>query len=606
MFIYLVVICVCSCLRFLCCAGLIELLLELLLNIMSRIIVKNLPKNATESQLRTFFSAKGEVTDIKLLKDADGKFRKVAFIGMREPGIESTLVSLFNNNYIGTSKIAVEAAKPTTDPSIKSWSKSSKKPSFPEKALPDDVDSTRLYLRNLTYTVTKEDIESLFAPYGEIEEITLPFDHAQHRGKGFAYVKYKSTESAVNAFENLDRYVFQGRLLHLIPAAKKPETEINIKANSSYKLQLAKELKSRAKNSTTWNTLFINPDTVNAAMAEKLHMTKGEFLNKDLQDLPVRVSMAESKILAEVKEWMKNNEINYEAFVGERNTTARSETVIIVKNLAKGALVGELRELFERYGAVLRCVMPPSKSIAIVEYQDMSQAKNAFEKLSYATYKLLPLYLEWAPLHTFETPAQEMQTVTKANTNTLFVKNLNFSTTKEALKEHFEQVGKVKSVKIASNNGMPGGYGFVEYENEKSASKALRNLNNSMLDGHALKLAESMNYVQVPKKRKRNEEQEENKEEDLRTKILVKNLAFEANTDELRDIFQNFGEIKSVRVPSKASGGHRGFGFVEFMSHEEAASAIESLQNTHFYGRRLVLEWSKEETSLSALKMKAN
>ena len=574
---------------------------------MSRIIVKNLPKNATEGQLRTFFSAKGEVTDIKLLKDADGNFRKVAFIGMREPGTESTLVKLFNNNYIGTSKITVEAAKPTTDPYIKSWSKSNAKASFPEKSLPEDLDSTRIYLRNLTYTVAKEDIESLFAPFGEIEEITLPFDHSQHRGKGFAYVKFKTTESAVNAFEKLDRYVFQGRLLHLIPAAKKPETEVNVRANSSYKLQLARELKTRAKNSTTWNTLFINPDTINAAMADKLHITKGEFLDKDLQDLPVRVSMAESKILGEVKEWMKNNEVNYEAFIGDRNTTPRSETVIIVKNLAKGSLVAEVKELFERYGYVLRCVMPPSKSIAIVEYQDVSQAKNAFEKLSYATYRLIPLYLEWAPLHTFETSAQEMKTVTKASSNTLFVKNLNFATTKESLKEHFESTGKVKSVKIASNNGLPGGYGFVEFENEKSASKALRNLNNSMLDGHALKLEESMNYVQVPKKRQRKEvEEEENKEDDLRTKVLVKNLAFEANTEELRDIFQNFGEIKTVRVPSKASGGHRGFGFVEFMSHDEAANAIESLQNTHFYGRRLVLEWSKEETSLSALKMKAN
>ena len=51
---------------------------------MSRIIVKNLPKNATQVQIKDFFSSKGEVTDVKLLKDTEGNFRNVAFVGFRE------------------------------------------------------------------------------------------------------------------------------------------------------------------------------------------------------------------------------------------------------------------------------------------------------------------------------------------------------------------------------------------------------------------------------------------------------------------------------------------------------------------------------------------
>jgi multiple RNA-binding domain-containing protein 1 len=249
--------------------------------------------------------------------------------------------------------------------------------------------------------------------------------------------------------------------------------------------------------------------------------------------------------------------------------------------------------------------MPPSKTIALIEFQDPSQAQVAFEKLAYFTYRLLPLYLEWAPLNTFDSPAGEFETITKANSKTLFVKNLNFATTQEALEEHFKQSGQVKSAKIIKNQGMPCGYGFVEFESEKSASKALRNLNNSVLDGHSLKLSESKTSVQVAKKRQRNEEVEEDKEQDDRTKITVKNLAFEATAEELRNIFKNFGDVKNVRIPSKASGGHRGFGFVEFVSHEEAKIAMEALQNSHFYGRRMVIEWSKEESSLSALKSKS-
>lgn len=85
---------------------------------MSRIFVKNLPKNATEAQLKEFFSLKGEVTDVKLLKESDGKFRRVAFIGFREQGITQDLTKFFDKNYIGTCRIQVEEAKPQSDPSL--------------------------------------------------------------------------------------------------------------------------------------------------------------------------------------------------------------------------------------------------------------------------------------------------------------------------------------------------------------------------------------------------------------------------------------------------------------------------------------------------------
>lgn len=573
---------------------------------MSRLIVKNLPKNTSEAQLRAFFSAKGEVTDIKQLKDSEGNFKSVAFIGFRESGQEETLMQYFNKNYIGGCKILVEPAKSTADTSIKKWSKKPTTQEYPSKPLPEDLDSTRLYLRNLPYSVTKEDLQELFAQHGEIEELHLPIDSKSHRPKGFAYVKYRTTESAVTAFDKLDRSVFQGRLLHIIPAAKKPEPVSEIKAKSSYKHQLGQELKKRAKNSNTWNTLFVNSDTVASAMSEKLHMTKGEFLDKDNTDLAVRVSMAETKILEEIRDWMKNHDINFEAFSGDRNSTPRSQEIIIVKNLAKGAVLSEINDLFSRYGSVCRCIMPPSKTMAIVEFRDLASAKNAFDKISYTTYRALPLYLEWAPQQTFDAPHQEIETVTTTNANTIFVKNLSFKTTQEALKIHFEASGKVKSAKIIMNKGLPCGYGFVEFNTEKEAGKALRNLNNSLLDGHALKLSESKTSVAVPKKRQRSPERQDEEVEDLRSKLLVKNLPFEANTTELKEMFQNFGELKTVRIPTKASGGHRGFGFVEFLSHEEAEAALKSLQNTHFYGRRLVIDWAKEESTLSALKQKAS
>lgn len=66
----------------------------------------------------------------------------------------------------------------------------------------------------------------------------------------------------------------------------------------------------------------------------------------------------------------------------------------------------------------------------------------------------------------------------------------------------------------------------------------------------------------------------------------------------MEELFKVFGELKYVRLPKKIDGAHRGFGFVDFVTVNDAERAFESLsQSTHFFGRRLVLEWAEPEQS---------
>ena len=77
---------------------------------------------------------------------------------------------------------------------------------------------------------------------------------------------------------------------------------------------------------------------------------------------------------------------------------------------------------------------------------------------------------------------------------------------------------------------------------------------NAMLDGHKLQLQLSMkkgleaDKPGVEAKEKRNTKA---------TKIVVRNVAFEAKSQEVRSVFQPFGQVKSVRVPRKFDGSHR-------------------------------------------------
>jgi multiple RNA-binding domain-containing protein 1 len=67
-----------------------------------------------------------------------------------------------------------------------------------------------------------------------------------------------------------------------------------------------------------------------------------------------------------------------------------------------------------------------------------------------------------------------------------------------------------------------------------------------------------------------------------------------------------FGQVKRVTIPKKADGRSRGFAFVEFLTKQEAKSALEALAHTHLYGRHLVLDYAaQDDKSVEELREKA-
>jgi multiple RNA-binding domain-containing protein 1 len=191
--------------------------------------------------------------------------------------------------------------------------------------------------------------------------------------------------------------------------------------------------------------------------------------------------------------------------------------------------------------------------------------------------------------------------------DTLFVKNLNFSTTEIVLRKHFERIGEVRSISIPqkkdpknSSLTLSMGFGFVHYRKATDAGKALRSMQGGELEGHSLKLKISSKTVATSSgshSTKRKDMDGSSSNQEVSTKITVKNLAFEATRQDLRELFGSFGQLKSVRIPRKFDGSHRGFGFVEYLTKDEAKTAIRSLSQTHLYGRHLVLQFATESST---------
>jgi RNA recognition motif-containing protein len=68
--------------------------------------------------------------------------------------------------------------------------------------------------------------------------------------------------------------------------------------------------------------------------------------------------------------------------------------------------------------------------------------------------------------------------------------------------------------------------------------------------------------------------------------IYVGNLPYAAMDDDLKQLFETYGSVKSARVViDRMSGRSKGFGFVEMDQREEADKAIENLDGSDFMGR---------------------
>lgn len=597
--------------------------------------MKGLQGSALEKSIKEFFHSL-EPSEIRIPRNAKKKPIGIAYVDFNtDTDLDQAMRR--NKNFINGKRIFLKKCQEEEiDVSIattqRPW-ESKERENGGEGEDETIAESGRLFVRNLAYTATDEELETLFGKYGPMTECNLPVDSQTKKIKGFAHVTYMMPEHAVKAYSELDGTIFMGRMLHILPGKSRADEDMETAEGSSYKNLKKTKQKSMAASAHNWNTLFLGTNAVADVMAEKYGTSKSQILDAESkQSLGVRMALGETQLVSETRDFLLENGVSLDSF--SQPSAARSRSVILVKNLPAGTKVEELRNIFTKHGSVGRVVMPPSGITAIVEYLEPTEAKKGFKLLAYSKFQHVPLYLEWAPVDVFMKKSEKNETekdkkeeeanvkekdeeepgdVEERNEDgcTLFVKNINFDSLDEDFKKVFEQCGKVKSATIAKKKDIknPGkflsmGYGFVEFKNKRGVEKAMRELQHTVLDGHTLELKISNRSTLQPKSSKK---PEKTKLQDISTKILVRNIPFEAHRKEIFDLFKVFGELKSVRLPKKLSGtgSHRGFGFVDFLTKQDAKRAFEALcHSTHLFGRRLVLEWAQTTEDLDELRKK--
>lgn len=506
-------------------------------------------------------------------------------------------------------------------------------PVEPEPTPEDTIRATgRLFIRNILYTATEDDFRKLFEKFGDLEEVHVAVDTRTGKLKGFVYIQFSNPENAVKLFQALDKTIFQGRLLHILPAkAKKDHTldEFDLKNMPLKKQRELKRKQLAAKQQFQWNSLYMSQDAVLELVAQKLGVSKRELLDPTLSLLAVKQALAEADVIGEVRRYFESHGVDLVLF---ETAKEKDDRIILVKNFPHGTSSSEIGELFAPYGAIDRILMPPqAATIAIVEFRDAPLARLAFSKLLYRKFKQGILYLEKGPKGIFtraatdaerqaagavsSEPVVEAKTtaedaietnevdddddVASGPTVSVFVKNLNFETTLAQLSAVFDGlpgfvVGVVKTKPNPKDTSKPllMGYGFVEFRTKDQAETAIKTLDGYVLQGHRIQLKFSH---RPGTQTDTNDETKLKLKKKGSAKIIIKNLPFEATRKDVVELLGAFGQLKLCRVPKKFDKLARGFAFVEFALAKEAEAAMDQLKGVHLLGRRLVMQYAEAD-----------
>lgn len=511
-------------------------------------------------------------------------------------------------------------------------------PSESELAQAKIHETRRLFIRNILFSATEDDFKTLFSTVGQVEEVHIPVNPKTGQSKGLVYVVFSDANDAVAAYNKFNRQFFQGRILHIVPgepkkSAVKQLDEYDLK---NMPLKRQNELKRKfaaSQQNFAWNSLYLNSDAVMETVAKKLGVKKSDLLNPESSDAAVQQALAETSILNSIRQYFEENGVDLTTF---GQTKEKSDHVILVKNLPFDTTVSELTDLFGEFGDLRKVLMPPDGGIALIVFKTIPQARSAFTKLAYRRFKTSILYLEKGPKGLFESeldnsmPAGEPQSAVPTKnvkdikvsaadifgtnesvvtheeeatpalpTTSIFVKNLNFKTTTADLQRAFKTLDGLvlAQVKMKPDPKKPGqqlsmGFGFVEFDTHENAQKAVKAMNGYVLQDHRLQIkishrgqdsADGSTAVSTSKAGDK-------------TKILIRNIPFEATRKDIQKLLSTFGQLRSVRLPKKFNKSARGFAFAEFVTAKEAANALKALQGTHLLGRKLVMEYAEDES----------
>jgi len=234
---------------------------------------------------------------------------------------------------------------------------------------------------------------------------------------------------------------------------------------------------------------------------------------------------------------------------------------LYVGDLITNCTEAKLFEVFNAIGPVSSIricrdsITRRSLGYAYVNFNSYNDAERALDTMNYMPIMGKACRIMWS---------QRDPAMRKSGAGNIFVKNLAKDIDHKALFDTFSLFGNILSCKVAVDRatGESRGYGFVQFETVEAADEAIKKVNGMSIEGQVV-------YVGAFKKR------EARGSTNSWTNVFVKNLPTTMLEEELRTMFGEFGEITSMKLqPGDEEGTSKGFGFINYSTHEEAKAAV--------------------------------
>ncbi|TDL14314.1 RNA-binding domain-containing protein [Rickenella mellea] len=181
-------------------------------------------------------------------------------------------------------------------------------------------------------------------------------------------------------------------------------------------------------------------------------------------------------------------------------------------------------------------------------------------------------------------------------TKSIFVGRLSWNVDNDWLAQEFAECGEVVSARVQMdrNTGKSRGFGYVEFATAEAVEKAVA-LNGKEIDGRAVNIDKSSPRAPNPEKRAK---AFGDVASEPSSTLFVGNVSFDTTEDNLWEVFAEYGEVKSVRLPTdRDTQRPKGFGYVEFTDLESAKKAFESAQGLDVQGRPIRLDYSQPRSN---------
>ncbi|XP_027601684.1 polyadenylate-binding protein 1-like [Pipra filicauda] len=209
-----------------------------------------------------------------------------------------------------------------------------------------------------------------------------------------------------------------------------------------------------------------------------------------------------------------------------------------------------------------------SLGYAYINFQQPVDAERALDTMNFEVIKGRPIRIMWS---------QRDPGLRKSGIGNIFIKNLDDSIDNKALYDTFSAFGNILSCKVVCDENGSRGYGFVHFETQEAATRAIQTMNGMLLNDRKV-------FVGHFKSHKEREAEIGAKVVEF-TNVYIKNFGDDMDDDRLREIFSKFGKTLSVKVMMDSAGRSKGFGFVNFEKHEEAQKAVADMNGKEINGR---------------------